>query len=214
MRLNRPSFPDDQVKILWTLQLCSDKAANWKRIQTELLETGVNVPNHLLGWDAFQKEFLLKWADLNMQDKARAKFASRLKQTASVCRYAELFEETVLEADFTDPIMLTAVFYKGLRWEIKQLLIGRQPNVLVDLKSLTISLDEERMGAEQHKYKPNPNRNATEPQRQATTQVKAEVARVGMTLSSNDCARYMREGRCFGCSKTGPCRPECPNGKP
>ena len=31
---------------------------------------GVNVPDHLLDWDAFQKEFLLKWVDLNMQDKA------------------------------------------------------------------------------------------------------------------------------------------------
>ena len=70
MRLNRPLFPDDQVKILWALQLCSHKAANWKRIQTELLEMGVDVPNHLLSWDAFQKEFLLKWADLNAQDKA------------------------------------------------------------------------------------------------------------------------------------------------
>ena len=84
MHLNWSSFPDDQVKILWALQLCSDKAANWKRIQTELLEMGVNVPDHLLDWDAFQKEFLLKWADLNAQDKARAKFASSLKQTTSV----------------------------------------------------------------------------------------------------------------------------------
>ena len=110
MHLNQPSFPNDQVKILWALQLCSDKAANWKRIQMELLEMGVDVPNHLLGWDAFQKEFLLKWADLNTQDKARAKFASRLKQTTSVRCYAELFEETVLEADFTDPVMLMAAF--------------------------------------------------------------------------------------------------------
>ena len=30
MHLNQPSFPDDQVKILWALQLCSDKAVNWK----------------------------------------------------------------------------------------------------------------------------------------------------------------------------------------
>ena len=29
MRLNQSSFPDDQVKILWVLQLCSDKAVNW-----------------------------------------------------------------------------------------------------------------------------------------------------------------------------------------
>ena len=50
MHLNWTSFPDDQVKILWVLQLCSDKAANWKRIQMELLEMGVSVPNHLLDW--------------------------------------------------------------------------------------------------------------------------------------------------------------------
>ena len=30
IRLNRSAFPNDQVKILWVLQLCSDKAANWK----------------------------------------------------------------------------------------------------------------------------------------------------------------------------------------
>ena len=84
MHLNRSSFPNDQVKILWALQLCSDKAANWKHIQTELLEMGVDVPDHLLDWDTFQKEFLLKWADLNAQDKAQAKFASSLKQTTSV----------------------------------------------------------------------------------------------------------------------------------
>ena len=30
IQLNQSSFPDNQVKILWALQLCSDKAANWK----------------------------------------------------------------------------------------------------------------------------------------------------------------------------------------
>ena len=194
MHLNQSSFPNDQVKILWVLQLCLDKVANWKCIQTELLEMGVNVPDHLLDWDAFQKEFLLKWADLNAQDKAQAKFTSSLKQTTSVCRYAELFKETVLEANFTNPVMLTAVFYKGLKWEIKQLLIGRRPGALADLKSLAISLDKERMGAEHHEYKPNPNHNTAKPIRQATMQVKAEVAQVGTTLSADDRARYMREG--------------------
>ena len=174
---------------------------------------GVDVPDHLLDWDAFQKEFLLKWADLNAQDKAQAKFAAGLKQTTLVCRYAKLFKETVLEADFTDPVILMAAFYEGLKWEIKQLLIRRQPEVLADLKLLAISLDEERMGAERCESKPNPNRNATEPTWQSTTQVKAEVARVGTTLSADDCVRYMREGQCFGCGKTGHRRPECPNGK-
>ena len=162
IQLNWSTFSDDQVKILWALQLCLDKAVNWKLIQTELLEMGVNIPNHLLDWDTFQKEFLLKWADLNAQDKAQAKFASGLKQTTSVRCYAELFEETVLEADFTDPVMLTAAFYEGLKWEIKQLLIGRRPEVLADLKSLTISLDKERIGAEHCESKPNLNHNATE----------------------------------------------------
>ena len=109
--------------------------------------------------------------------------------------------------------MLTVAFYKGLKWEIKQLLIGRRPGALADLKSLAISLDEECMGAERREYKPNLNRNAAEPNQQATTQVKAEVAQVGTTLSADDRARYMREGRCFSCGKTGHRRPECPNGK-
>ena len=163
MCLNQSSFPNDQVKILWALQLCSDKAVNWKQIQTELLEMGVNVPNHLLDWDAFQKEFLLKWVDLNVQDKAQAKFASRLKQTTSVCHFAKLFKETVLEAEFTDLVMLTAAFYKGLKWEIKQLLIRRQPEALADLKSLAIPLDKEHMGAKCCDYKSNPTCNTIEP---------------------------------------------------
>ena len=37
MCLNWPSFPNNQVKILWALQLCLDKAVNWKQIQMELL---------------------------------------------------------------------------------------------------------------------------------------------------------------------------------
>ena len=44
-------------------------------------------------------------------------------------------------------------------------------------------------------------------------QVKAEVVQVRTTLSADDCARYMREGRCFGCGKTGHRCPECPDGK-
>ena len=50
------------------------------------------------------------------------------------------------------------------------------------------------MGAERREYKPNPNRNTAKLNQQATTQVKAEVARVGTTLSADDRARYMREG--------------------
>ena len=72
--------------------------------------------------------------------------------------------------------MLTVVFYEGLKWEIKQLLIRRRPEVLADLKLLAISLDKECMGAERCESKPNPNHNATEPNRQTTTQVKTEIA--------------------------------------
>ena len=71
--------------------------------------------------------------------------------------------------------MLTVAFYKGLKWEIKQLLIGRRPEGLADLKSLAISLDEECMGAERRESKPNPNCNTTDLNRQVTTQVKTEI---------------------------------------
>ena len=67
MTLNHSAFPNNHFCILWVLQLCSDKVATWKQIQLELLETGTDVPNYLLDWDTFQKEYLLKWADMNLK---------------------------------------------------------------------------------------------------------------------------------------------------
>ena len=84
MMLNDSAFPNDQFHVWWTLQLCANKAATWKRIQLDLLETGTTVPTYLLDWDAFQEEFLLKWADLNTQNKAQARLLVGVKQTMSV----------------------------------------------------------------------------------------------------------------------------------
>jgi hypothetical protein len=84
MRMYSSSFPGDDVRILWTLQLCSDKSANWKCIQMELMEGNARPPSYLQDWDDFQTEFLLKWADMNSQKKARTRFLAGLKQTTSV----------------------------------------------------------------------------------------------------------------------------------
>jgi len=64
-----------------------------------------------------------------------------------VRRYVELFDETVLEATYSDPIILAGSFYEGLKWEVKRDLVGRTPDDLTDLKALAIQLDEECMGA-------------------------------------------------------------------
>jgi hypothetical protein len=84
MRMNSSSFPDDNICILWTLQLCSDKSANWKRIQMELMEGNIRPPSYLRDWDDFQTKFLLKWANMNSQKKACTRFLAGLKQTTSV----------------------------------------------------------------------------------------------------------------------------------
>ena len=84
MVLNASNFPNDQLRIWWTLQLCSDQAATWKRIQLELLEEGTDIPHHLLHWNMFQQNFLLTWADLNAQNKVQARLLARVKQTTSV----------------------------------------------------------------------------------------------------------------------------------
>ena len=206
MKLNATSFPNNEARILWTLQLCSDKSANWKRVQMEILEGTGHVPDCLRRWDEFQQEFLLKWADLNAQKKARAKFTAGLKQTTSVRRYVELFDEVVLEAAYSDPTILTGSFYEGLKWEVKRDLVGRTPDDLTDLKALAIQLDEERMGADRRDTRLNAPRTNTPDSTDATrqtTQVKVEVARVGTSLSADERARYLREGRCFGCGKSG-----------
>jgi hypothetical protein len=97
-------------------------------------------------------------------------------------------------------------------------MVSKTPDMLAELKALAIQLDEERMGADRHDNQSTTNRtpitDSNEPVCHATTSVKAEVARVGMGLSANDRARYLHEGRCFGCSKTGHHRPDCPDRKP
>ena len=44
--LNSRQFSTDSVKIQWALQMCTDKAANWKRIQLELAN-GYDPPEYL-----------------------------------------------------------------------------------------------------------------------------------------------------------------------
>jgi hypothetical protein len=84
MQMNSLLFPDDDICILWMLQLCSDKSTNWKQIQMELMESNVRPLTYLCHWDDFQTKFLLKWADMNSQKKACARFLTGLKQTTSV----------------------------------------------------------------------------------------------------------------------------------
>jgi hypothetical protein len=142
MRMNSSSFPDDDVHILWTLQLCSDKSTNWKRIQMELMEGNIRPPSYLHDWDNFQTKFLLKWADMNSQKKAHTRFLAGLKQTTSVQRYAEIFEDLALEANFTNPTILHATFYEGLKWDVRHDMVGKTPDTLAELKALAIQLDE------------------------------------------------------------------------
>ena len=84
MIMNESTFPNNCLCSWWTLQLCADKAATWKRIQLDLLESGTNVPDYLLDWDTFQEEFLLKWANLNTQNKVQARLLTSVKQTMLV----------------------------------------------------------------------------------------------------------------------------------
>ena len=57
--LNEYQFPSDRVKIQWALQLCTNRAANWKRIQLELAadEDKFEPPEYLRCWEAFQADF-------------------------------------------------------------------------------------------------------------------------------------------------------------
>ena len=166
--LNEHRFPSDRVKIQWALQLCTDKAANWKRIQLELAcdDDEFEPPEHLRRWEAFQAEFRLKWDDLHLKQKARQRFFNGVRQTGSVRRYAEHFEEVILEAEFRDADMITAAFYHGLKTEVKNDLIGKQPTNLVDLKAMAIRLDEERtvnQEPDRRNLKSKPTRTSTEP---------------------------------------------------
>jgi hypothetical protein len=95
-------------------------------------------------------------------------------------------------------------------------MVSKTPDMLVELKALVIQLDEEHMGADRHDNQMTTNCTPTtdlnEPACHVVTSVKAKVARVGTSLSTDDRARYLREGCCFGCGKTGHRRPIVPMG--
>ena len=115
--LNAVHFLTDSVKIQWTLQMCSGKAANWKRIQLDQAESQ-HTEEHHYKWGPFQEHFKLKWGNMNAKEKAQQHFFTRLKQTGSVHWYAELFDELMLEVEFEPDCYTTAAFFAGLKTEI------------------------------------------------------------------------------------------------
>ena len=124
IQLKAMHFPMDSVKIQWTLQMCSRKAANWKRTQLDQAESQ-HAEEHHYKWGPFQEHFKLKWGDMNTKEKAQQQFFTRLKQTGSVRRYAELFDELMLEAEFEPDRYTTAAFFAGLKTEIQLYMVGK-----------------------------------------------------------------------------------------
>jgi len=223
MALNSSRFASDEIRIQWALQLCTNKAANWKRVQLELAQDEYNPPAYLVSWKLFQRNFINKWADLNSKQKARNHFHTGLKQTGSVRRYVEAFEELVLETEFQDDEILTSAFYNGLKYEVKRDLVRRKPELLDDLKTLAITLDEERMATQDPDRRDPKPRSATctfdsasptlrsdTASRQSTPEIKAKSARIRTRLSESDRLQYWTEGRCFGCGEKGHICPNCP----
>ena len=83
--LNTVHFLTDSIKIWQTIQLCSGKAANWKRIQLDQVETPHAKAYHT-DWSTFQEHFKLKWGNMNTKEKAQQWFFTGLKQTRSICQ--------------------------------------------------------------------------------------------------------------------------------
>jgi hypothetical protein len=119
----------------------------------------------------------------------------------------EIFKDLALEANLTNPTIPHATFYKGLKWDMQHNMVGKTPDTIMELKALAIQLDKEHMGADHHKTWSTSNcTNAIDlnkTTRHTMMHVKAEVARIGTSLSADDQAWYLWEGRCFGCGKTG-----------
>jgi hypothetical protein len=107
----------------------------------------------------------------------------------------EIFEDLVLEADFTDLTILHTAFYEGLKWDMRHNMVGKTPDTLAELKALAIQLDEECMGADCRETQTTGNRTAITDSNETTCpttlQVKSEVARVGTGLSTDDRAWYL-----------------------
>jgi hypothetical protein len=118
------------------------------------------------------------------------------------------------------------MFYNGLKYEVKDNLVGRCPDDFNELKALTITLDKEHITVQDPTKKqelwpktmiqspdltPTPKR---EPSTwQLTPDVKMETTHIRTHLSEEECAKWMKEGHCFNCGEQGHHQPECPKNK-
>jgi hypothetical protein len=107
----------------------------------------------------------------------------------------EIFEDLALDADFTDPTILHAAFYEGLKWDVRCNMVSKTPDMLAELKALAIQLDEEHMGMDCHDTQTTANcpnmTDLSETAHHATSSVKAKVAQVRMSLSTDNHAWYL-----------------------
>ena len=170
---------------------------------------------HQYKWGPFQEHFKLKWGDRNAKERAQQWFFSRLKRTGTVHRYAELFNELLLEAEFEPNQYVTTAFFAGLKTEVRLYMVGRRPDNLSDLRVLAITLDEERSGTydvDRHDPKTRPTSRISDAaslsRSEATTwqsmlDVKAETVRIGAGLTKEEREKRLREGRCFRCGEKG-----------
>ena len=122
--LNAMHFLTDSIKIQWTLQMCSGKAANWKRIQLDQVESQ-HAEEHHYKWGPFQEHFKLKWGDMNTKEKAQQQFFTGLKQTSSIHWYVELFDELMLKVEFEPDRYTTTAFFTGLKTKIQLYMVRK-----------------------------------------------------------------------------------------
>ncbi|KAG8935234.1 hypothetical protein FRC01_005490 [Tulasnella sp. 417] len=118
----QPSINTSYLKCLYFGQHLTGPQYTWFDNHHRVYQTSQGHPLHIFNnYAVFRQEFLNRWADPDPRLTARLAL-NKLQQTRDVASYAATYETHVADMDM-DPYTKAETFYRGLKEEIKDLLV-------------------------------------------------------------------------------------------
>jgi hypothetical protein len=124
------TYCDDKTKLAFAINLLEHEAYEW--VKPALMATLEKKPAWVLTWEAFKKEFLKMFSDIDIKELSYQRLQA-LKQTGSASNYANDFRRHSLNLEWNDE-PLRQHFFRGLKSEVKDKVLS--PTNYIDLNTL------------------------------------------------------------------------------
>ena len=208
---NEKKYDTPKSKILNTLSNIAGKAQQWKEnMYQDLKDPDKPLPS-LNDWEAFKTAFNNNWNEIDSPGQAMTEIYRLHRQKVSVAKYVQLFQELIRKARITEEAAIIPYFTQGLKHDILEKCLNRQPKDLTEWYEAAI-------GAEQNKTRLGILTSLSYGKKGGSSRYRdpdaMDVDAVMINaLSKEEREKHVKEGLCFICHKSGHMSRECPMGK-